>query len=78
MATGDAKTIDDVAAKLDVDADNLIKSMLYIADKKPVLALLRGDDELNEVKLKNFLQADFLAPATNEDAEKIWGRVPLA
>ncbi|GAX01729.1 proline--tRNA ligase [Secundilactobacillus silagei] len=73
VATGDAKTIDDVAKKLDVSPDNLIKSMLYIADDKPVLALLRGDDELNEVKLKNFLHADFFAPATNDDAEKYLG-----
>lgn len=73
IATGEAKTIDDVAAKLELDVDDLIKSMLYIADEKPVLALLRGDDELNETKLKNFLHADFLAPATNDDAEKYLG-----
>lgn len=70
---GDAKTIDQVAEKLEIDQSQLIKSLLYIADDKPVLALLRGDHELNETKLKNYLSADFLAPASNEDAEKYLG-----
>ncbi|MTV81288.1 proline--tRNA ligase [Secundilactobacillus folii] len=73
VATGDAKTIDDVAKKLELEPSELIKSLLYIADEKPVLALIRGDHELNEVKLKNYLQADFLAPATNDDAKKYLG-----
>lgn len=71
--TGDAKTIDQVAEQLDIEASQLIKSLLYIADEKPVLALIRGDHELNETKLKNYLSADFLAPATNEDAQKYLG-----
>ncbi len=73
VETGDAKTIDQVAEKLELDQSQLIKSLLYIADDKPVLALLRGDHELNETKLKNYLSADFLAPASNEDAEKYLG-----
>lgn len=73
VETGDAKTIDQVAEKLEIDQSQLIKSLLYIADDKPVLALLRGDHELNETKLKNYLSADFLAPASNEDAEKYLG-----
>lgn len=71
--TGDAKTIEQVAEQLDIEASQLIKSLLYIADEKPVLALIRGDHELNETKLKNYLSADFLAPATNEDAQKYLG-----
>lgn len=73
VATGDAKTIDAVSEKLNIDATKLIKSLLYIADEKPILALVRGDHELNEVKLKNYLSADFLAPATNDEAVKYLG-----
>lgn len=73
VATGDAKTIDAVAKKLSLEPSDLIKSLLYIADEKPIMALIRGDHELNEVKLKNVLHADFLAPATNEDAQKYLG-----
>lgn len=66
VATGDAHTIEEVAAKLDVTAQKIIKSVLFIADEKPVLVLVRGDFEVNDVKLKNFLDADFLEMATPE------------
>ncbi|WP_275781494.1 proline--tRNA ligase [Latilactobacillus curvatus] len=66
VATGDAHTIEEVAAKLDVPAQQIIKSVLFIADDQPVLVLVRGDFEVNDVKLKNFLDADFLEMATPE------------
>ncbi len=47
--------------------------MLYIADKKPVMVLVRGDYDVNDVKLKNFLGADFLDMATDDEAKKYLG-----
>jgi prolyl-tRNA synthetase len=38
-----------------VAADKQIKTLVYIADSKPVLILLRGDDQLNEAKLAGTL-----------------------
>ncbi|WP_282801188.1 proline--tRNA ligase [Secundilactobacillus kimchicus] len=73
VATGDAKTIDAVAEKLELGVNQLVKTMLYIADETPVVVLLRGNDELNEVKLKNLLNVDFLAPATNDEAVNVLG-----
>jgi prolyl-tRNA synthetase len=70
VETGDAKTVDEVAAKLDVPADHIIKAVLFIADEKPVLALVRGNFEVNDVKLKNLLGADFLDMATTEQVEQ--------
>lgn len=71
IATPGAKTIDEVAAFLKVKPSALVKSMLYVADKEqPVMVLVRGDHEVNETKLKNYLGADFLDPATPEDAQK--------
>ncbi|WP_225047474.1 proline--tRNA ligase [Lacticaseibacillus kribbianus] len=64
--TGDAKSIEEVAAKLEVPASQIIKAVLFIADEKPVLVLVRGDYEVNDVKLKNLLGADFLDLATPE------------
>ena len=69
VETGAAKTIDEVSAKLNVPATQLIKSVLFIADEKPVLALVRGDYEVNDVKLKNLLGADFLDMATPEQVQ---------
>lgn len=68
--TGDAKTIDEVAGLLNIQASQLIKSVLFIADEKPVLALVRGDYEVNDVKLKNLLGADFLDMATPAQVEE--------
>ncbi|MCP0886031.1 proline--tRNA ligase [Ligilactobacillus sp. WILCCON 0076] len=73
VATPNAKTIDEVAAFLGTDANNEIKTLLYIADEKPVVVLLRGNDQLNEVKLVNYLNADFLRQATEEEAVKYLG-----
>ncbi|AYM03082.1 proline--tRNA ligase [Levilactobacillus yiduensis] len=71
VATPGAKTIDEVAEFFDVKPTTLVKSMLYVADKdQPVMVLVRGDHEVNETKLKNYLNADFLDPATPEDAKK--------
>ncbi|QBO35271.1 proline--tRNA ligase [Periweissella cryptocerci] len=66
-------TIEELAEFLKVDATKLIKSVVFIADEKPVLALVRGDYEVNDVKLKNFLDVDSLELATEEDTMKYLG-----
>lgn len=68
--TKDAKTIDEVAGFLDVPASQLIKAVLFIADEEPVLALVRGDYEVNGTKLKNLLGADFLSLATADQVKQ--------
>ncbi|MBM7636285.1 prolyl-tRNA synthetase [Streptococcus saliviloxodontae] len=73
VETPDCKSIDDVAAFLKVDESQTIKTLLFIADNEPVVALLVGNDQVNDVKLKNFLAADFLEPATEEDALTVFG-----
>ena len=60
VETPNAKTIDEVADFLNVETNKLIKTLLFIADDKPVMVLVRGDDQVNEVKVKNFLKADEL------------------
>ncbi|MCV3741144.1 proline--tRNA ligase [Lentilactobacillus hilgardii] len=70
VATPNVKSIDEVADFLGVSTKKTIKSMLYIADEKPVLVLVRGDYDVNDVKLKNYLKADFLDLATDKQAVK--------
>lgn len=74
-ATPGAHTVDEAAESLDLDPNQVIKSMLYIAkmsedDYQPVLVLMRGDDEVNEAKVTNALDCEELELATEEDAEK--------
>lgn len=73
VATPDCKTIDEVAAFLQVDTEETIKTLVYMADDKPVVALLVGNDQLNEVKLKNHLGADFFEVASEEDVRQLLG-----
>ena len=73
VATPGAKTIDEVAEFLQVDPEEMIKTLVFIADEEPVVVLMRGNDKLNEVKLKNYLNCDFLRPAEDEEAVKYLG-----
>ena len=45
--------------------------MVYIADEEPIVALLVGNDQLNEVKLKNHLGADFFDVASEEEVANV-------
>ncbi|PPA72029.1 proline--tRNA ligase [Jeotgalibacillus proteolyticus] len=65
--TPDQKTITEVAAFLNVAASDVVKSMLFIADEKPVLVLIRGDHEVNEIKVKRALNAKVVELATHEE-----------
>ena len=74
-ATPGAHTVDEAAESLDLDPNQVIKSMLYIAkmsedEYQPVLVLMRGNDEVNEAKVTNALDCEELELATEEDAEK--------
>lgn len=73
VETPNCKTIDEVVAFLQVSEEQTIKTLVYIADEKPVVALLVGNDQLNEVKLKNHLGADFFEAATEAEVQELFG-----
>ncbi|HER6772849.1 TPA: proline--tRNA ligase [Streptococcus pyogenes] len=73
VETPHCKTIDELAAFLSVDETQTIKTLLFVADNEPVVALLVGNDQVNDVKLKNYLGADFLEVATEEEAFAVFG-----
>jgi prolyl-tRNA synthetase len=66
VETPGQRTIEDVSAFLGVDPRATAKAMPVVADGRVVLALVRGDDRLNEMKLLAALGENF-RPA--EDAE---------
>ena len=57
MDTPGAHTVEEVAAFLKVEPGAVAKTLVYLADGKPVAALVRGDRQLNEIKLKNLINA---------------------
>ena len=73
VSTPDCKTIDEVAAFLGLDESQTIKTLVYMADESPVVALLVGNDQLNEVKLKNYLAADFFDVASEDQVRQLLG-----
>jgi prolyl-tRNA synthetase len=67
VSTPEMKTIVDVASFLNVATDRTVKTLVYASDKGDLaMALLRGDHELNELKLKNHLGWDEIQMATEE------------
>ena len=73
VSTPDCKKIDEVAAFLGLDESQTIKTLVYMADESPVVALLVGNDQLNEVKLKNYLAADFFDVASEDQVRQLLG-----
>jgi prolyl-tRNA synthetase len=62
--TPNMRTVEEVTGFLRVLPEKLVKTLLYQSDGEVVAALIRGDRDINEVKLKNFLRANelFMAP----------------
>ena len=73
ISTPGCKTIDEVTAFLGLDESQTIKTLVYMADESPVVALLVGNDQLNEVKLKNHLAADFFDEASEDQVRQLLG-----
>ncbi|WEV50433.1 proline--tRNA ligase [Lactobacillus sp. ESL0731] len=74
VATPDQETIADLVDFMNVPATRIVKSVLYIVDEKEhVLVLIRGDKEVNEIKLTHLLDADSLRVATDEELQAITG-----
>lgn len=72
-STPGAKTIEQVSSFLDVAPERLIKTLLYKSDGEVVAALIRGDHELNEVKLARILGTLELEPADEETILQVTG-----
>jgi len=57
--TPDIRTIDELVEFLNVPADTLAKSLVYMQNNKtPILVLMVGNDQLNETKLASVLGAN--------------------
>ena len=73
VPTPNKRTIKDVCTFLGAEEATSGKLLVYLADGKPVAALLRGDHELNEAKLRRVVGASVLVPADAATIEKATG-----
>lgn len=71
--TPKAYTVEDVAQLLGVPTEKLIKLLVFTADDTPVVALVRGDHELNEFKFKALLKCNELTKASEEVYTQVTG-----
>ena len=73
VETPNVRTIDELTAFLSVPAHQILKTLIFSSDGDVVAALIRGDHEVNEVKLKNFLGAEQLTLADPGLVEEVTG-----
>ncbi|MFP3124073.1 proline--tRNA ligase [Ectobacillus funiculus] len=71
VATPNQKSIDEVAAFLQMEETSCIKSMVFQVDDKFVLVLVRGNHEVNDVKVKNLYGASVVELASPEDVQRL-------
>lgn len=73
VSTPNLTAVKEVASFLGVNPEQLVKTLFVQADQEIVAVLIRGDYELNEVKLKNLLGAAEITMADKETIETVTG-----
>lgn len=73
VPTPGARTIEEVSAFLNESTERFVKTLIFIADDAGVAALVRGDDQLSDAKLKSAVGADVLRLADDDEIERLTG-----
>jgi len=71
VATPEKRTIEEVTRFLKLSPDLLVKSILVMSEKEPVLALVRGDQTLHEKKLAKLIGPH--RPAQKDEVKNFLG-----
>lgn len=74
LHTPNIKTIEELAQFLNVEPSCICKSLVYIADSKPVIALIRGDMTVEEIKLMNAVNANEIRIATDLEIQDLMNK----
>ena len=73
VATPGKHTIAEVSGFFGVPPEKLVKTLIYLADGKPLAVMVRGDREVNEIKLAKALGVDTLALAGDAAVKEVTG-----
>ncbi|ALC81088.1 MULTISPECIES: proline--tRNA ligase [Bacillus] len=76
ISTPAVKTIEEAADFFKVDVSKCIKSILFKADDRYILVLVRGDHEINDIKVKNLADAQVVEMASPEKVRELTGADP--
>ena len=71
VETPHARTIEEVTDYLKKPVERFIKTLIYTADGNPVAVMVRGDREVNEVKLRKMLNATEIELADPETVVRV-------
>ena len=71
--TPETHSIEELCDFLKIPATLIVKTLVYIVDKKPVLALIRGDKQVEETKLMNAVGGVDIRIATAGEIEEMMG-----
>lgn len=71
--TPEVKRIEEVCSFLHVTPQDVVKTLIFEADGLPVAVLVRGDEEINEIKVKNYLGCDTIVMATEDVIYEVTG-----
>jgi len=71
--TPETRTIDEVTKFLSIGPEKLVKTLIYQTEHGPIAALVRGDHDLNETKLRNVLNVQELTMADPETVSDVTG-----
>lgn len=69
--TPNTHSIEELCDYLNIPATLIVKSLVYIIDKKPVIALIRGDKQVEETKLMNAVGGVDIRIATAGEIEEM-------
>ncbi|GAB4147306.1 MAG: proline--tRNA ligase [Planctomycetaceae bacterium] len=73
VETPKATSIEQVSKLIGCEASQMIKTLIYTADEKPVAVLIRGDHEANEGKIRRALNAQQVELADEETIHQVTG-----
>jgi prolyl-tRNA synthetase len=73
VLTPGMRTVEEVCNFLGVEPSRLIKTLIYVADGRPIAVLVRGDREANEAKIRRATGCAELVMAEQELVERITG-----
>jgi prolyl-tRNA synthetase len=76
VATPGKHTVEEVCEFMGITADKLVKTLLFEVDGEPVAALIRGDRELNDTKLRNLVGGNEINFASEEQVRE-WTGAPV-
>jgi len=71
--TPNLRTISEISNKFSIPAEQIVKTILYFADGKPLAALVSGISEVNESKLRKAAKVSQLILATAEQIRELTG-----